>query len=292
MAKHGVALSTAQIKTAKRFGAISNGMNATWKTNNSKQLNAARHKKKGMVLETLKNCRVEGNVVKLPEEQLDRKVYTEVKNKLELIGGKWKGGKVYGFVFNEDPTDLLAQIAGGENRNLKKEYQFFGTPAGLADRLVAIANPNDEDKILEPSAGQGAIVKAIDRYCEPSEVFCYELMPLNQTFLGKIPCCTLLGDDFLQSTPKGEYDVIVANPPFSKNQDIDHIRHMYAHLSDSGRMVSIASNHWQNSTNKKEVEFKKWLRSVNADIIPLDAGEFKESGTAIAACIVVINNLH
>jgi hypothetical protein len=64
----------------------------------------------------------------------------EVKNKLELIGGKWKGGKVGGFVFQEDPTDMLEQIANGENRKLKKEFQFFATPDELADKLVELAD--------------------------------------------------------------------------------------------------------------------------------------------------------
>jgi hypothetical protein len=41
--------------------------------------------------EVLQNCTVEGTVVKLPEGQLDRKLYQEVAKALELIGGKWKG---------------------------------------------------------------------------------------------------------------------------------------------------------------------------------------------------------
>ena len=76
-------------------------------------------------IEVLQNCKVEGNIVKLPENQLDRKVYLEVKKSLELIGGKWKGGKVFGFVFNSDPTDLLNKIANGEKRNLKKRISIF-----------------------------------------------------------------------------------------------------------------------------------------------------------------------
>lgn len=42
--------------------------------------------------EILNQCTVEGNVVKLPGVQLERKKYIEVKKHLELIGGKWKGG--------------------------------------------------------------------------------------------------------------------------------------------------------------------------------------------------------
>ena len=78
--------------------------------------------------QVLQNCTVEGTVVKLPNVQLDRKLYQEVAKALELIGGKWKGGKVFGFVFATDPTDLLHQIANGEKGNLKKEFQFFATP--------------------------------------------------------------------------------------------------------------------------------------------------------------------
>src|ERR1700675_3447193 len=89
--------------------------------------------------EVLQKCKVEKNVVILPPIQLVREQYLEVKKKLELIGGKWVGGKISGFVFSTDPTDLLNQIANGENRNLKKEFQFFATPANLADRLVILS---------------------------------------------------------------------------------------------------------------------------------------------------------
>ncbi len=61
--------------------------------------------------EILQKCTVDGNIVRLPEGQLDRKLYQEVAKALELIGGKWKGGKVMGFVFPTDPTELLEQIA-------------------------------------------------------------------------------------------------------------------------------------------------------------------------------------
>lgn len=240
-------------------------------------------------VETLKNCTVEGDTVKLPPAQLDRNVYIEVKNKLELIGGKWKGGKVMGFVFNENPTDLLAQIANGETRNLKKEYQFFATPDALADRLVELAEITGQDEILEPSAGQGAIVKAIHRASwDARTVWGFELMELNQTFLNKIVGFRLLGDDFLIECDS-EFDKIIANPPFTKNQDIDHVRKMYDCLKDGGRIVSISSNHWRVSGNKKETEFKAWLESLDAKVYDIEPGAFKESGTSIAANIIVIN---
>lgn len=237
----------------------------------------------------LQNCKVDGNVVKLPEGQLDRKLYKEVAKSLELIGGKWKGGKVFGFVFNEDPTELLYQIANGEKRNLKKEYQFFGTPDDLCDDLVFEAEIEPYHDILEPSAGQGAIIKAINRVYPDVKVDCYELMPVNQTILKKVPNVNFIGEDFLTEDNGKKYDRIIANPPFSKNQDIEHIYEMYKRLKVGGRLVSVCSKHWQLSNNNKETAFREWLNSLNADVTEVSGGAFKESGTSIATAVIIIN---
>lgn len=235
-------------------------------------------------IEIMKKVAVQGSVAILPPDKLERKLYLEVKNKLELIGGKWKGGKVGGFVFEEDPTETLEALAIGESINLKKEFQFFATPDSLADRLVALANIQPYDRILEPSAGQGAIVKSILR-AGAEKVYGFELMPLNQKYLSKIPEFELLGDNFLLGRVD-PFDVVIANPPFSKNQDIDHVMKMYESLKPGGRMVSIMSTHWQHSSGRKEAEFKKWIDTLGAEFIQVDAGEFKSSGTMIATVII------
>lgn len=239
--------------------------------------------------EILSKCMVDGNKVRLPDIQLDRCVYLDVKKHLELIGGKWKGGKVQGFVFSTDPTELLAQVSEGEKRNLKKEFQFFETPDHLADRLVEFAEIKPNDVVLEPSSGRGAIVKAIHREFPVIEVFGYELMDINQSFLVKLDHFKLLGSNFLEEC-NTSFDIIVANPPFSKNQDIDHIQMMFAHLKPGGRLVSIASKHWQFAEGKKEKAFREWIEEVEADVYDVKRGEFKESGTMVEACIIVIQN--
>lgn len=239
-------------------------------------------------IKVLQNCTVEGNVIKLPPEQLDRKLYQEVAKSLELIGGKWKGNKVMGFVFNQDPTELLKQIANGEKRNLKKEFQFFATPEKLAREMVFLADLKNHDSILEPSAGQGAIIKEINEVCNVLPD-CYELMEVNRSILQKSDLqFRLIGEDFLNHSV-GFYTKIIANPPFSKNQDIVHIRKMYDVCAKGGRIVTIASKHWQISSNKVETEFRNWLESIVAEITDIPAGEFKESGTNISACLITID---
>jgi predicted RNA methylase len=242
--------------------------------------------------EILQKCTVEGMIVRLPEIKLDRKEYLEVAKSLELIGGKWKGGKIGGFIFNEDPTELLSQIAVGESRNIKKEIQFFATPNDLAEELVELAflNARIVGKVLEPSAGQGSIINAIHklefphltvRYCEINEI--------NKTLLKKIPHTEYLCDNFLDLNMPNEFATIIANPPFSKNQDIDHILKMYECIKPGGRIATIASKHWQFSNNKKEVGFRNWLHEVKAEIHDVDKGTFKSSRTMIGTVIIVIN---
>lgn len=240
--------------------------------------------------EILKGCTVEGNIVKLPNILMERKLYQDVAKSLELIGGKWKGGKIAGFVFNTDPSDLLFEIANGEKRNLKKEYQFFATPSELADRLVMLSEINGNHTVLEPSAGQGAIIEAINRTHPDLSVDCYELMDINHIFLNKISTANLIGEDFLTSDKGKKYDRIIANPPFSKNQDITHLKEMYERLNDNGILVCITSTHWYKCDNKTEIHFRNWLDSLDneAEIREIEQGAFKESGTKVGGFIVKI----
>ncbi len=241
------------------------------------------------VNEYLKGVEIEDNLVRLPSGQLDRKEYIEVKKKLELIGGKWKGGKTQAFVFEQDPKELLDKVCEGENVNLKKEFQFFETPEKIADQLVYYADVQNHDTVLEPSAGRGAIIKAI-RKVSPVMPDCYELMDLNRTMLMKTELhYTLLGEDFLNNEDTSEYSKIIANPPFSKNQDIEHIYEMWNRLARGGRIVTIASTHWENCDNKKEKKFREFLEENEAEIIGPENGEFKESGTMIKSCIIILN---
>lgn len=250
--------------------------------------------------EILQQCTVDGYVVKLPNIQLEYTTeYVPVKKKLELIGGKWKAAKIQGFVFEEDPTALLAALAAGEKKNPKKEFQFFGTPPDLADYIITkvtaetnLFEADQQIKILEPSAGDGSLVKAINRHNPDLMVDCFELMDLNWMKLAKVPGAVMLGDDFLKAVDEKKilntYDLIIANPPFSKNQDIDHIMAMYECTKVGGYIITIASKSWTFGSQKKQVKFKNWLEEINAVTEEIMPGSFKDSGTLVGAMIIMI----
>jgi hypothetical protein len=143
----------------------------------------------------LAQCTIDGNVVKMPNIQLERKPFAEVKKALTNVGGKWKT-KLQGFEFEEDPTQLMKDISTGTKRNIKQETQFFATSPELSDKLVEYAGIEFCHDILEPSAGDGAIVKAINRVFKHKIVDCVEMMPLNREKLDRLDTTRLVGKNF------------------------------------------------------------------------------------------------
>lgn len=237
--------------------------------------------------QSLLKCRIEGSVLFLPPlSDGPLKNYNEVRTALLKAGAKYKRNT---FVFPNDAQPYIDRLISGESVNIKKEFQFFETPDDLAERLVELSGVKEGHMILEPSAGQGSIVKAINRATGGEDVYCYELMPINQNILKNISTVKLLGQDFLSNNEDEKYDRIIANPPFAKNQDIDHIKKMFEVLRPGGRIVTIASPSWTFGSHKKHIEFREWLDEVGATIEELPQGTFKESGTNIKAMLLVID---
>ena len=242
------------------------------------------------IIEILKNCTIaNGNIIKLPDVQLERADYMKVKKLFESNGGKWKGGKCHGFLFNTtDVSPILSRLQGGDLTDRKKEFQFFATPQNIAMRLaVRLGDVSVSDRILEPSAGTGSLVKAVLEEWPDCTVDCYELMPENRVELEKITNARVLGDDFL-TAEVGMYDKIIANPPFSKNQDIKHVMKMWDHLAENGQMAVIMSKHWRFANDKASKDFRSFIESIHYDITELPAGSFKDSGTNIESLMLVL----
>lgn len=252
--------------------------------NNQKQDNGSKWK----VEDVLKHCALENNVMKLPNVQLNKKSYLEAKKWIEEAGGSWSGGKVQGFTFPFNAERVFSILHQGKRYNIQQEFQFFETPAIAADWLVSLVGGiSPKDTILEPSAGRGAIIKAIHRACPDVVVDCYELMPENRELLKNLDGVNLCGDDFTKECTQS-YTKIIANPPFAGNQDIKHVRLMYDHLADGGVLASITGCHWLFAQEKVCVEFREWLDSVGGVKYEMEKASFKESGTNIDTVAIVI----
>lgn len=243
---------------------------------------------KWSVEDILKHCTLKDNVLKLPRVQFNKKSYAEAKKWIEEAGGSWQGGKVQGFTFPFNADRVFSILHEGKRCNLQQDFQFFATPPEVADWLVMLAGGVHEDeKVLEPSAGTGAIIDAIHRSCKDLVVDCFELMPENKELLSKKSNINILGDDFT-TYDLGLYDKIIANPPFSKNQDIRHVKRMYEHLNNGGTVAAIMSCHWKIASEKECADFREWLKDVHAKVCDIEEGSFKQSGTGIETTAVII----
>ncbi len=233
---------------------------------------------------TLRACDVSTNVVKLPS-QLTPELYKEVKKTLEKIGGKWST-PFQGFEFKHDARPLVEQLVAGEKINLKQDYQFFATPQHIVDRMIELADIQLTDRVLEPSAGQGAIVDSLKGMC--TSVDLCEFMPQNREILEE-KGYDIFCNDFLDLSIGNKYNKIIANPPFSKDQDCKHVLKMYEHLVSGGTLVAVMSKAWmRENKNKVQQEFAYLVNKKGNTLTTIESGEFKQSGTSVATALVVI----
>jgi hypothetical protein len=234
----------------------------------------------------LQNCKWDGQLLTLPHVQLKQKSYLKAKKWIEEAGGSWNTSK-QGFTWVFDANRVVQILLQGRRCDLQKDFQFFATPTKIADLAVSkFTSINPNMTILEPSAGRGALIEAVRRRCPSAVVDCYELMPENVQFLEKVEGAHIIGTDFTKS--EGKWQRIIANPPFSGNQDIDHVYMMYDRLDVGGELSCIVSQHWKFANDRKCVRFREWLEINEADVIDIDGGEFKESGTSVATSLIHI----
>lgn len=238
------------------------------------------------------HCTVSHNVIKLGQTQLSREDYLQIKKLLESRGGKWKGGKTSGFVFDSDAEMIYRSICGGDIENKKNVYQFFPTPDDVADWMVEKLNVDiskEQLNVLEPSAGRGALINAFHRKFPDVTVEAWEINPDCWYALEQLEHIRLLKYDFLECPDDVEmYDYIIANPPFAKNADIRHFRRMYSVLKTGGRMCCIISSHALECKGREESEFKEWMYSLHPDVEELPAGTFKAAGTDVRTYMITV----
>ena len=238
---------------------------------------------KAEVLEVLNNSSLENNILILPAGQLERKLYLEVNKVLEILGGKWEK-KLKGHKFDTDIEEKLNDaINFGEITDHKKELQFFETPQDVVRRLVELAEIQQNDVVLEPSAGKGAIVKELLNITK--NVSAVEIADRKE--LLKLLDSYTQGN-FLSLNNFERFDKIVMNPPFSKQQDIEHIMHAFGCLKPGGILVSICSESCFYRNSKKTESFKAFLNDHKHEVFELPAGAFKSSGTMVKTRIVKI----
>jgi len=221
--------------------------------------------------------------LQLPKQQLSN--YDDISRLIAKAGGRYVTGRKQ-FVFDAgiDCADVLRRLVAGETVNFQQEYQFFATPEAKAIEAIkevekALGTLRGK-RVLEPSAGEGALANVARRM--GADVVAIEAWNVNAIKL-RAKGYDVIERDFLSVTPEeiGTFDAILANPPFTKNQDIQHAMHMFQFIRPGGALSIIMSTAWLEGKTKAHAQFKEFLATQNVTVRQIEAGAFKESGTPV-----------
>lgn len=172
----------------------------------------------------------------------------------------------------------------------RKIEGFFPTPKALSSKMLDEAAIEPGMKVLEPSAGKGNLSDAIKESVDNVNLEAIEPVKDLRTIL-EAKNIKLVGYDFM-AHDEGGYDRIIMNPPFEKNQDIQHVKHAYDLLAPGGKIVAITSEHPFFANDKESKEFRNWLDEVDGWSEKNPEGSFKGQGevreTGVNTRMVVI----
>ncbi len=252
----------------------------------------------------LARCTWSSNVLTLPAEDLDRPVWEAVHAVLtgmDATGGSRKG-QPYRFA-SDRRADLEAFIAGGPAP--KPERTTMGwvrTPDALAADVVArfvnVQNLPDRVRVLEPSAGDGALVRAVTAAVPGAvEVTVVEPNPERFHRVNKLPSVVSWHNGTLEEyvsrhTPGAPgFDLVVMNPPYSVPGKpylwAEHLELAWGMLADGGQLVAIVPISAAREPRGKAGKVLEML-GPGIHIEALPQRSFRESGTDFDTCVLTV----
>lgn len=181
---------------------------------------------------------------------------------------------------------------------VSKDLAFYATPVKVAESMLRDCRQLVGMRVLEPSAGAGAIVKmALDKGAmvtaievDPGRVAVLETMKRTH-FAGyqlAVRCA-----NFLTVTPEPVYDVVLMNPPFYGTHWMNHIMHAMKFLKPGGELVAVLPISVELGQTKEHLAFREWA-GMKGDppyhryCRDLPDGSFTESGTNVSTLVFSI----
>jgi hypothetical protein len=243
--------------------------------------------------------------VRLTCGQLKRGAYEQVNAVLGRIagGGSWhRQSRLHLYEPGRDPAPELAAAvqAGVLPPDPKRTAGWFATPAGVADDLAvnyALGGCElepDRWRVLEPSAGEGALADALVKfhYCDPGDVTCLEPDPWRAAVCQAkgYQAFTMTFEAWAETYPDRRFELVLMNPPFSLPGRpaawAEHVKLAWGLLVPGGVLTSIvpASIQWRADRQTAMLrELAERHGYIYDDLAP-DA--FRESGTDVPAVIL------
>lgn len=158
---------------------------------------------------------------------------------------------------------------------LKRDYKKFFTPSYIAKYMVGLLNPQTGDAILEPSAGDGAIVRAIKERNAGCIVFAFELNEEHKPYLRNAGANIVVIKDFLETPDYAKFTSCCANPPFGNGIDLQaHFDLMCKLVQHGGKMVMILPQDFIVPFEHVVHPIENWSTNKDGTTTPIKIVEF------------------
>lgn len=183
-------------------------------------------------------------------------------------------------------------FAGGAGA-VSRDLAFYPTPAAIVDKVIRAAHVGPGDSVLEPSAGDGALV--VGALAAGARVIAVEVDGGRYDRLCAIRSggrlVTTRGN-FLQIPQRAAYTRVVMNPPFHGTHWMDHVVHAFGFLAPGGRLVSVVPATAETGDSRRHHAFREWATAraeyrwrLFEDLPP---ESFAASGTRIQTSLLVL----
>lgn len=209
-----------------------------------------------------------------------------------------KGGKDYdrqlSASLTKSPFERAKSFYWGQQKNTKRRDQregvdYFATPEPVGYKMVEWADIKKGDKVLEPSAGHGAIARFVPELAdltmvEPS----YDLSQRAALANGN---ARIVNGSFENLHITNKFDAIVMNPPYGSGgkTSTEHLAKAAKHLRNGGRIVALLPRGGQ-----ADKRLDAFLESEEAaDLytvarVDMPSVTFERAGTSVNTQIIVL----
>lgn len=186
---------------------------------------------------------------------------------------------------------------------MKNDFGQYFTPKGVAEAMVALLKSGKDQRILEPSAGEGVFLDALDRFGFKN----IDALEIDESLVFDEKYSVEYGS-FVTWKPERGYSAVIGNPPYIrwKNLQVElqeevkshrlwgtlfnslsdyltvFIANSVEHLEDGGELVFITPSFWMGTKHSEKL--RNWLlnRGSITDLVTFGESQvFKGVSSAI-----------
>lgn len=190
-------------------------------------------------------------------------------------------------------TYYYSQRKATSQNKASRGVDYFATPEPLGFKMVQWLYAKENERLLEPSAGHGAIARFFPDYVE--SVAIEPSYDLSADLTMNAMDSRIEGGTFEEYHIINKFDGIAMNPPFGSGGKtaVEHLIKATKHLNDGGRVIAILPN-----GPAMQKRFDQWYESKDSQSmilrkeILLPGSTFRRAGTSVNTKIVILDKIN